>query len=134
MLSASIIFSVWLSGIGWLIHLITGIIYFCSNGFHHVPDFIALIAPAAVIFGVGYRTKYTKRKLPQSFKRAGRKSLSPLTLLIFIGYHLLVISIKSAIEYTRILGIFCDHLLFLLGESMYSLFQKAPLTYNYLMT
>lgn len=54
MLSASIFFSVWLSSIGWLIHLITGIIYFCSNGFHHVPDFIALIAPAAVIFGVGY--------------------------------------------------------------------------------
>ena len=54
MLSASIFFSVWLSGIGWLIHLIAGIIYFCSNGFHHVPDYIALIAPAAVIFGVGY--------------------------------------------------------------------------------
>ena len=54
MLSASIIFSVWLSDIGRLIHLIAGIIYFCSNGFHHVLDYIALTAPAAVIFGVGY--------------------------------------------------------------------------------
>lgn len=43
-----------LSDIGWLIHLIAGIIYFCSNGFHHVLDYIALTALAAVIFGVGY--------------------------------------------------------------------------------
>ena len=43
-----------LSDIGWIIHLIAGIIYFCRNGFHHVLDFVALIALAAVIFGVGY--------------------------------------------------------------------------------
>lgn len=43
-----------LSDIGWLIHLIAGIIYFCENGFHHVLDYIALIALAAVIFGVAY--------------------------------------------------------------------------------
>ena len=43
-----------LSDIGWIIHLAAGIIYFCRNGFHHVSDFIALIALAAVIFGVAY--------------------------------------------------------------------------------
>ena len=43
-----------LSDIGWIIHLIAGIIYFCKNGFHHVLDCIALIALAAVLFGVGY--------------------------------------------------------------------------------
>lgn len=43
-----------LSDVGWLIHLVAGIIYFCKNGFHHVLDYIALIALAAVIFGVGY--------------------------------------------------------------------------------
>ncbi len=43
-----------LSDIGWIIHLIAGIIYFCKNGFHHVLDYIALIALAAVLFGVGY--------------------------------------------------------------------------------
>ena len=43
-----------LSDIGWLIHLIAGIIYFCKNGFHHVSDYIALIALAAVVFGVAY--------------------------------------------------------------------------------
>ena len=43
-----------LSDIGWIIHLIAGIIYFCKNGFHHVLDYIALIALIAVIFGVAY--------------------------------------------------------------------------------
>ena len=43
-----------LSDIGWLIYLIAGILYFCRNGFHHVPDYLALVALAAVLFGVGY--------------------------------------------------------------------------------
>ena len=43
-----------LSDIGWIIHLIAGILYFCRNGFHHVLDYTALIALAAVIFGVAY--------------------------------------------------------------------------------
>lgn len=43
-----------LSDIGWLIHLIAGVIYFCRNGLHHVPDYMALAALAAVLFGVGY--------------------------------------------------------------------------------
>ena len=43
-----------LSDIGWLIHLIASILYFCRNGVHHVPDYLALIALAAVLFGVGY--------------------------------------------------------------------------------
>ena len=36
------------------IQLIAGILYLCGNGFHHVLDYIALIALAAVISGVAY--------------------------------------------------------------------------------
>ena len=43
-----------ISDIGWIIHLIAGVIYFCRSGFHHVLDYIALIALAAVLFGVAY--------------------------------------------------------------------------------
>ena len=43
-----------LSDIGWIIHLIAGVLYFCRNGFHHVWDYAALIALAAVLFGVAY--------------------------------------------------------------------------------
>lgn len=43
-----------LSDIGWIIHLVAGIIYFCGIGFHHALDYIALIALVAVIFGVAY--------------------------------------------------------------------------------
>ncbi len=42
------------SDIGWIMHLIAGILYFCRNGFHHVLDYIALVALAGVIFGVAY--------------------------------------------------------------------------------
>ena len=42
------------SDIGWIIHLIAGIVYFCRNGFCRAADGFALIALAAVMFGVGY--------------------------------------------------------------------------------
>ena len=42
------------SDIGWLIHLIAGILFFCGNGFRRTPDYAALIALAAVLFGVAY--------------------------------------------------------------------------------
>lgn len=61
-----------LSDIDWIIHLVAGIIYFCGNGFDHTLGYIALIALAAVIFGVAYiiyLNKMLERKLPQDFKR-----------------------------------------------------------------
>ena len=43
-----------ISDIGWLTHLIAGIIYFRENGFHHVLDDAALLALAGILFGVVY--------------------------------------------------------------------------------
>ncbi len=43
-----------LSDVGWIIHLIAGVLYFGRNGFHHVLDYVALITLAAVLFGVAY--------------------------------------------------------------------------------
>ena len=43
-----------LSDIGWIIHLIAGMIYFCRNGFRYGLDYIALAALVAVVFGVAY--------------------------------------------------------------------------------
>ena len=41
-----------LSDIGWIIHLIAGVLYFGRNGFHHMLDCLALAALAAVLFGI----------------------------------------------------------------------------------
>ena len=41
-----------ISDVGWIIHLIAGAFYFCRNGFHHALDYLALIALAAILFGV----------------------------------------------------------------------------------
>lgn len=43
-----------LSDAGWITHLIAGAVYLSRNGFRHVLDYMALIALAAVIFGVAY--------------------------------------------------------------------------------
>ena len=43
-----------ISDIGWMTHLIAGIIYFCRNGFHHVLDDAACLALAGILFGVVY--------------------------------------------------------------------------------
>ena len=49
-------FLVWglISDVGWIFHLIAGVLYFCRNGFHHVWDYMALAALVAVLFGVAY--------------------------------------------------------------------------------
>ena len=43
-----------MSDIGWLTHLIAGIIYFCGNGFRYVLDYAAFLALAGILFGVVY--------------------------------------------------------------------------------
>lgn len=43
-----------LCDIGWLIHLIAGIIYYVGHGFHSVWDVLALAALAAVMVGIAY--------------------------------------------------------------------------------
>lgn len=48
-----LIFSL-LCDIGWIIHLISGIIYFCTNGFRNILDEMAFIALLVVVFGILY--------------------------------------------------------------------------------
>lgn len=43
-----------ISDVGWLTHLIAGIIYFCGNGFRYVQDYAAFLALAGILFGVVY--------------------------------------------------------------------------------
>ena len=43
-----------ISDIGWLTHLIAGIIYFYRNGFCYVLDDAAFLALAGILFGVVY--------------------------------------------------------------------------------
>ena len=43
-----------ISDIGWIVHLIAGVLYFCRSGFYHLLDYMALISLAAVLFGVAY--------------------------------------------------------------------------------
>ena len=40
--------------IGWIIHLVFGVIYFSKDGFHHVLDFLALLAMIGIVIGIGY--------------------------------------------------------------------------------
>ncbi len=43
-----------LSDVGWIMHLIAGVIYFCKNGFRHALDYACLVAMVAVVLGVAY--------------------------------------------------------------------------------
>ena len=43
-----------ISDVGWLTHLIAGIIYFCGNGFRYVLDYAAFLALAGILYGVVY--------------------------------------------------------------------------------
>lgn len=41
-----------ISDIGWIIQLAAGVLFLCRNGPHHILDYAALAAMAAVLFGV----------------------------------------------------------------------------------
>ena len=41
-----------ISDVGWIVHLAAGIRFFCRNGVHHGLDGAAILALAAVLFGV----------------------------------------------------------------------------------
>ena len=43
-----------MSDIGWLTHLIAGILYFYRNGFRHMLDYAAFLTLAGILFGVVY--------------------------------------------------------------------------------
>lgn len=58
--------------------------FFCKNGFHHVLDYIALIALAAVVFGVGYifspypTARLTTLQIPELSRAASQCQDTPL--------------------------------------------------------
>lgn len=89
-----------LCDVGWLIHLIAGIFYFCSNGFCYLLDWAALIALAAVILGVGY-TIYMNKIHEKEIATKLQKNLS-FGLTVCAGLVGGVIGIVQVVTYTDI--------------------------------
>ena len=89
-----------LSDVGWLIHLVAGIIYFCKNGFHHVLDYIALIALAAVVFGVGYII-YLNKIHEKEIATKPQKDLG-FGMTVYAGLAGAVIGILQLVTYSSI--------------------------------
>lgn len=72
-----------LCDVGWLIHLIAGIIYFCVNGFHNALDWISLVALTAVILGVAF-TMYMNKIHEKEIATRLQKNLS-FGLTVYAG-------------------------------------------------
>ena len=77
-----------------------GIIYFCKNGFHHVLDYIALIALAAVVFGVGYII-YLNKIHEKEIATKPQKDLS-FGMTVYAGLAGAVIGILELVTYSSI--------------------------------
>ena len=116
------------SDIGWLIHLIAGILYFCRNGFHHVLDGIALIAVAAVVFGVAYLI-YLNKIHEKEIATRYQKNLS-FGVTVYAGLAGAVIGILQIVLYAGasseliwlVIGGFLN---FTSGLPIYLSFQKG---------
>ncbi len=87
-----------LSDVGWMIHLIAGIIYLSGNGFHHVLDYMALIALAAVMFGVAYII-YLNRIHEKEIATRRQKNLG-FGMTVYSGLAGAVIAILQIVMYT----------------------------------
>lgn len=86
--------------IGWIIHLISGIMYFSENGFQDILDKIALIAIAIVVFGVVY-TIYLNKIHEKEIATKIQKDLS-FGLTIFGGLVGGIIGIIQLVTYVNI--------------------------------
>ena len=89
-----------LSDIGWLLHLIAGIVYFCRNGFHHLLDYIALIVLAAVVFGVSYIT-YLNKIHEKEIATKSQKDLS-FGVTVYSGLAGAIIGIVQIVMYAGV--------------------------------
>ena len=117
-----------LSDVGWLIHLVAGIIYFCKNGFHHVLDYIALIALAAVVFGVGYII-YLNKIHEKEIATKPQKDLS-FGMTVYAGLAGAVIGILQLVTYSSISSeivwiVIGGFLNFAAGAPIYFSFKKG---------
>lgn len=86
--------------IGWMIHLIAGIIYFCNNGLLWALDWMALIALAGVIIGVVY-TIYMNKIHEKEIATRLQKNLS-FGLTVYAGLAGGVIGSLQLAAYTSI--------------------------------
>ena len=116
------------SDIGWLIHLIAGILYFCRNGFHHVLDGIALISVAAVVFGVAYLI-YLNKIHEKEIATRYQKNLS-FGVTVYAGLAGAVIGILQIVLYAGasselIWLVIGGFLTFTSGLPIYLFFQKG---------
>lgn len=89
-----------LSDIGWIIHLIAGMIYFCRNGFHYGLDYIALAALVAVVFGVAYLI-YLNKIHEKEIATRQQKNLS-FEMTAYAGLAGAVIGIFQIVQYTGV--------------------------------
>ena len=86
-----------LSDIGWLIQLIAGVLYFCRNGFHHALDYAALLALAAVLFGVAYLV-YLNRIQEKEIATKLQKDLS-FGMTVYAGLIGAIVGILQIVLY-----------------------------------
>ena len=89
-----------LSDVGWMIHLIAGILYLCRNGFHHALDYTALAVLAAVLFGVSY-ISYLNKIHEKEIATRLQKNLG-FGMTVYSGLAGAVIAILQIMTYSSV--------------------------------
>lgn len=89
-----------LSDVGWIMHLVAGIIYFCKNGFHNTLDFIALVVLYDIVFGVGYII-YLNKIHEKEIATKRQKDLS-FGMIVYAGLAGAVIGILQMVIYAGV--------------------------------
>ena len=72
-----------LSDVGWILHLIVGILYFCGNGFHNMLDDMALAALVGILFGVSsliYLNKIHEKGIATKLQKGREKISQPFNI------------------------------------------------------
>ena len=117
-----------MSDVGWLTHLIAGIIYFCGNGFRYVLDYAAFLALAGILFGVVYLI-YLNKIHEKEIATKLQKNLS-FGVTVYSGLAGAVIGILQFVLYAGasselVWGVIGGFLNFVSGMPIYLSFKKG---------
>lgn len=117
-----------LSDIGWILHLIVGIIYLCKNGFHHILDYLTLLSMIGIIFGVGYLiylNKIHEKEIATKYQKNFSFGITIYSGLFGAIIGILQIAIYSTISVEFLLIIIGGFLNFVSGLPIFLSFKKG---------
>lgn len=114
--------------IGWIIHLVAGIVYFCKNGFRHATDYVAVIVIIMLVCGVAcivYLNKIHEKEIATSLQKNLSFGMTAFAGLLGTIVGIVQIATYAGVSVELILVVIGGFLNFITCLPIYLSFKKG---------